>query len=54
MPKPKEQSCANCAFYINNGCNRYPPSVYINTLNRTATYPKVEADNWCGEWKKQN
>jgi hypothetical protein len=67
MPKPGNESCGICQFYIADeyvlygssygGCNRYPPMFPNNPYGRTPTevvrarWPTVLPDDWCGEWR---
>lgn len=54
--KTDDTKCSKCKFFdvhpsLNNVrlgfCKRYPP-----TFNQgTEAYPKVDPDNWCGEFK---
>lgn len=63
-------SCGRCRFFIDEGCRRYPPQLFVVqsaqprpnipglqlapptiSVNVNATWPKMEADQWCGEFR---
>ena len=51
--------CNDCKFFIldkknvyfKGECRRYPP--VFNDSNWTADFPKVNEDDWCGEFKSK-
>ena len=59
MPKPADQSCANCRYYVldegSHRCWRYPPFMvpkgYAFPLG--VEFPAVGLGWWCGEWKAE-
>jgi hypothetical protein len=41
--------CNTCLYLVNTvECRRYPPTVLAAG---TSIWPRVEDDDWCGEWK---
>ncbi len=50
-------SCATCAFHGQSlesdwlVCRRYPPIAPANEPNRSASFPMIGLDGWCGEHK---
>ena len=52
----KEMRCSTCRYYLertirdcpSTECRRYPPTI---TDISDGTFPEVDADDWCGEWK---
>jgi hypothetical protein len=49
-----QQVCANCRFWQNQMCHRYPPTVYdkVGDGGRTL-FPLTGAGDWCGEYQPQ-
>lgn len=54
-----KQRCGNCYFMSDNECRKAAPRVIpevwtdSNHDSATAVWPKVEAGQWCGEWRYQ-
>lgn len=49
----QQQNCGSCRYFHNatrTWCQRYPP---VPVDNRTAFYPAVIFDQWCGEWRNR-
>lgn len=56
-----DEKCANCKFYKDTFCKRYPPidkavrvwpEDHSYEIKSRATFPVVKEDEWCGEWRK--
>lgn len=53
------ENCENCIYWkryynetISGFCRRYPPKVfYFDNLGFTSELPRVDENDWCGEWK---
>ena len=49
------ENCKECYYNDNNECKRNPPTVIhkevFNVRKRISTYPRVTANDWCGEFK---
>ena len=58
MPKPVDETCENCLYMVVDKCARYAPMMahclYCNpqTIHCKAVWPRVELDDWRGDWKK--
>lgn len=57
-----EARCENCRFWLrikrSGRCRRYPPQrlpfiVYGFTVDAHTAFPRIEADDWCGEHEHQ-
>lgn len=46
-----QQVCANCKFWKDTLCHRYPP-VYDREAGRSA-FPGTLPESWCGEYQFQ-
>ena len=46
------ERCANCRFYIDGFCQRFPPALFQTSGMIQGHWPAVGAADWCGEWKK--
>lgn len=56
-----KEECGNCKYFDRAGagtaemgwcCIRAPVVIVLPMVDGTFTaFPKVEADEWCGEWK---
>lgn len=57
-----DNECASCFYFTNDGrddgsglCRRYAPRPISDDLvklgNHPITWPEVEVDDWCGEFK---
>jgi hypothetical protein len=63
---PMKDKCIFCKFvHLNNKqwiCYRYPPTVFVTVdkdnngevLTQHTFWPKVERDDWCGEFSKKD
>lgn len=58
------KKCKTCMFCVDvryyeedhsRECYRYPPIVQSREYqeNDWASYPKIDRNDWCGEWKKK-
>jgi hypothetical protein len=55
-------ACSNCDHHeeavMDDGpvyqCRRYPPVMFVLQGEVTETWPQVDADDWCGEWKSMD
>lgn len=51
------ERCANCRFLLDGLCRRLPPTMLpevwrdSGTSIAKATWPEVDDDDWCGEWR---
>lgn len=54
------ENCGNCRFLHKNAlCRRFPPAWVLFPIDNQPpvvyhpqqTYPYMNADDWCGEWK---
>ena len=61
MPKPDNDSCGTCLFWLCTSkiegrgiCQKAPPVVllYPETGEPCTFWPQVEEYEWCGEWKR--
>lgn len=59
MPKPPDESCAACAYWVERPgrpgikvgeCRCEPPSCGRDGIGR---WPRTDADGWCGEYWPQ-
>ena len=39
MPRPKNQRCENCTYFLDGECHRHSPM-----------WPSVCGNGWCGDW----
>ena len=51
-----ENVCRSCRYYESNLCRRYAPKPRVVEFYRdygvfAAEWPRVEPEDWCGEWK---
>ena len=48
-----ERCCGNCRFYDPEGrnCRRFPPQVWETVETGGSAFPRVETDEWCGEFQ---
>ena len=53
-----EEKCGNCKYMRGASCCRYPPQVllwpdleYPVAMDTRSTFPVIDQDGWCGEWK---
>ena len=54
--KESEKVCAKCQFYGDGfgTCHRFPPSLQPGSDETPrVAFPRVDADEWCGEWKSR-
>lgn len=48
-----ERCCGKCRFYDPKGrnCRRFPPQVWETENSGGSAFPRVEEDEWCGEFQ---
>ena len=55
LEKSVVDECRRCFFYrgdhIAGICRRYPPLYPPDPGMTLGQFPKITADQWCGEWK---
>lgn len=42
--------CGSCAFFKDEDCRRYPPTVIVGAEGIGTCYPGVDESDWCGEY----
>lgn len=50
-----ERCCGKCRFYDPQGrnCRRFPPQVWETVDSGGSAFPRVEEEEWCGEFKPE-
>ena len=50
--------CDKCKYYVGHSrvygtCRRYAPRPILRLYETQASWPEVDADEWCGEWESK-
>lgn len=47
------ETCQTCVYYFDGECRRFPPTQPPKDGYEANTFPIVDGEDWCGEYKQR-